>query len=498
MSAEALFEDILGLPQYIGPTGSYTMLVDLRQLLSVWHSPLAPRQEAAQTMGVPTGAMLPGLAVEKEGRNGLDLPPRHISDALVEVFFAKVHRDYPVFHRAPFQTTYESMWARSPEVNPAWLMSLYMVIVLALEVSPDNGARGQRLAAKSRYLSKVKTLFPEVIVGCTLAHVQALMLYCLHLHISRERNACWNIAGSAIRIAVAIGLHRNGSNLKCSPLERELRKRVWWTLYAFEAIECSSLGRPSAVNDSECNAVVPTEGFLDLSDIIPIDYLGFQAELLLLIRDICKNEYKLRDESDEQGRIAQQLLYRLETWEKMLPLHLRLGCSGSPTSHLRSIIMLHIQYRYALVLLSRPFLGTKARGSGAREGPLGNAIDTFSQIGIDSSTVGINLLQGLFDNGCFNSKTAWDVYYMESFSMMLALGRLTCDGGRDARRLALIIESLERGIRILKACDGFSPTMGRFADVTADFSEALVAAAKRSDVAENTPTERYTNITEPV
>lgn len=318
---ERLFEDAPGFPRYIGPLGSYTLLVMLWEVMAVWSAPMAHR-DSAQTMSVSQPLLRIGDGDGDDGGRRVDLPPREVADVLVALFFDKVHCDFPIFHRALFQASYENMWAPpspspphsgprgashhqyhqnplSPDTEPAWLMCLSMVFVLGLEAASSQSSAIRRLvgntarreALKARYLAKTKEVLPDVIAGSMLVHVQALMLYCRYLHITRNRNACWSLTGAAIRVAVAIGLHRNGVHGECSPLERELRRRIWWTLYAFERIECSSLGRTSAIDDAECNVGVPTEGLLDMSDIIPLGYVGAHAELMTILGSICKHQY---------------------------------------------------------------------------------------------------------------------------------------------------------------------------------------------------------------
>ncbi|KAL2208518.1 hypothetical protein CC79DRAFT_1331684 [Sarocladium strictum] len=487
-SIEFLYEDSSGLPQYIGPTGSYTLLVSVREMLSLSHRQVSAHKEAAQTMAksTPKSSTSP-LSRESQKNADPGLPPRHVTDDLVALFFSKVHRDFAVFHQGMFQSSYEKMWSDlerdgEDEGDPALLMSVYMIIVLALEMVPAKGSGHERVTIQERYVEKAEHLLPSVMSGCSLAHVQALMLYCLHLHISRERNACWNIFGAAIRMAVAIGLHRNGRSPTSSSMERELRKRIWWTLFAFECIECSSLGRPSAIHDSECNAVVPAEGFLDMGDIIPIGYLETQVGLLALIRDICKNQYGLHDLSEQHAQFANDILEVLLSFDKNLPSHLRPE-SVSPKSHLRSVVMLHLQYHYALVLLSRPFLVAKLRPEtvpAALAGPmLKKTIEHLSQVGVESAIAGMKLLKELDVQSCFNSMTSWDVYYLESFAMVIALGKMVNDKDGDSVRRDHIVEGIKIGLEVLRACDDFSPTMERFAQVSVRLLEELIQAAPR-------------------
>jgi hypothetical protein len=469
-AAEYLFEDPMGLPRYIGPTGSFTLLMRLREIMALRLTPETAPLEYAQTMG---------QSMQFYGAIGgsVDLPPRVVADALVEVFFSHVNSDYPIFHRAMFQDKYERMWSKNPDFEQSWLMTLYMVFVLGLTASPAESlstvSKTHRASLKEQFFLKAKGLLSDVISGATLGHVQALMLYCLHLHISRERNASWNIAGAAIRIAVAVGLHRNGANTKCTPLERELRKRMWWTLYFFERIECSSLGRPSAIDDTECNVGIPAEGLLDMGDYLPLGYIDAQSRLLKILGQICKEQSGLEELSDKHGDLARSMSRLLDSWHDDLPRHLRLETPCAPT-HRRPIALLHIQYYYTITILTRPFLISKATLKCDRTSHM-PMITYYARKCIESSKASADLLQKLFSSGLFNAKTWWDVFFIESTAMILAMGRVVEDEDLEAD-IGNLLDSLKVCLNILRECGELSPTMQRFAKVTTDFGQALVFA----------------------
>ncbi|KAH8810764.1 fungal-specific transcription factor domain-containing protein [Xylogone sp. PMI_703] len=479
-SIQDLFEDAMGLPRYIGPTGTFTFMCRLKQLGAVRSAPENP-----QTMGV-------SIKLYDVRRKAVDPPPRDVADMLVDSFFKNVHADYPTFHRALFQATYESMWSYLPETEPAWSMVLYMVFILGLEVLSDKFlqtiSKTQKDIMKQQYLSKVKELLPDIISGCTLTHVQALMLYCRYLYIAGERDASWNIAGLAIRVAVAIGLHRNGNNTNCSPLERELRKRVWWNLYAFERIECSALGRASAIDDAECNVGVPIEGLLDMSDSIPLGHTDSQSQLLMILGIICKAQYGLDNLSQRQVDFAAGVFQRLKAWTDDLPYHLKLE-SQPPLSQRRSIILLHIQYHYIVTLLGRRFLEAVVmkRHVGSTSSSI---IFDFANRCIESAKICVVLSQKLFEEGLFNSTTSFDVYFLKSSAMMLALGRCV-DQQELGSSNGEIVKLLKACMLILKQCDEFSPTMRKFANVTKDFSQALVVAAELGERKETSGLEAH-------
>jgi hypothetical protein len=478
---EHLFEDSKGFPRYIGPIGSYTLLVKLWEVMALKCAAMTHSRDNAQTMGQSN--LLLGAS-----ESNINLPPREVADALVDLFFERVHCDFPIFHRALFQEAYEGMWSYHPDTEAAWLMSLSMVFVLGLEAASQSSTRVPGLRNKDelrkQYLSKTQDLLLEVISGSMLSNVQALMLYCRYLHITRNRDACWNITGSAIRVAIAIGLHRNGVHTKCSPLERELRKRIWWTLYAFERMECSSLGRTSAIDDDECNVGIPTEGLLDMGDTTPLGYVDALSELMKILGSICKHQYGLEELSRDQIEFAVMTSNILESWYSRLPSHLRLE-SYSPKSHLRGIYLLHIQYHYTVTLLYRPFLLSLATKPQPPDQRNTTASSPYAKRGVASAKAAVSILDQLFRAGLFNSKTCWDVYFIEAICMILAMGRLADDN--ELKNDDAILKSLSTCVHILRECKEFSPTMQRFAVVTTDFAQALVSDSPPAGSAQEPP-----------
>ena len=436
-------------------------------------TPEMARLEYAQTMG-------PSLLMDAAHKEMPYLPPRHIADALVNVFFSKVNCDYPVFHRVLFEAKYEMMWFHSPDLEPAWLLTLYMILTLGLTASSKKSipsiTQSQKDIMQEQFLSRAKILLPDVIYGATLGHVQALMVYCLYLHISKERNACWNIAGSAIRIAVAIGLHRNGANTKCTPLERELRKRVWWTLYFFERIETSSLGRPSAIDDAECNVAIPSDGLLDMGDVLPLGFLDAQARLLRILGQVCKEQSNLDRLTGKHAELAHALSSKLDQWQHNLPAHLRLDAPSPPT-HQRPILLLHIQFHYIITMLTRPYIIARASSSPSLEA-VSPQIDYYTRKSVKAAISSVELLQRLFEAQLFNAKTWWDVFFIESTSMILALGKMI-DSEDLFKDIGNIVENLKICLEILAQCGELSPTMQRFAKVTTEFAQALVSTKEK-------------------
>lgn len=78
-------------------------------------------------------------------------------------------------------------------------------------------------------------------------------------------NQCWSLFGTAARLALAIGLHRdrNGdASGRFTLLERECRRRTFWNAYCLDNYLSVALGRPRIFHDEDIDQGLP----LDIDD----------------------------------------------------------------------------------------------------------------------------------------------------------------------------------------------------------------------------------------
>ncbi|KAG7143035.1 putative transcriptional regulatory protein C3C7.04 like [Verticillium longisporum] len=318
----SLIRDTSGNEHYIGPSGTLNFLSQLRRLmvssegtpeaqpevvtkftqddtaqaLEADDSPEAPGalDPATQTDGALEGpspasvtsvtsiakdfTRMPTVDLDEMLRG---LPADETLELLVQSYFKNVHDDYPLFHRATFEDEYELYIVQArrrlqflpqSQAQPqnrsnavpdwGWMGCLHMIIVFGSIARPDiPGVDHSHLRRRS--VAAARTLLPQFISKCTLSNVRVLMLLSLFLHNNNERNAAWNLVGTATRIAFALGLHRSDMSSSLRPLDREVRKWVFCTLYSFEQFLASSLGRPSGLQEMDVEIVPPREGFLD-------------------------------------------------------------------------------------------------------------------------------------------------------------------------------------------------------------------------------------------
>jgi transcriptional regulatory protein GAL4 len=75
----------------------------------------------------------------------------------------------------------------------------------------------------------------SVFESGNLTLVQALLLLSNYTQKRNRPNTGWNYLGLAVRTAVSLGLHKDFSTWQITPLQREMRRRVWWGVFIFDS-----------------------------------------------------------------------------------------------------------------------------------------------------------------------------------------------------------------------------------------------------------------------
>lgn len=181
------------------------------------------------------------------------------------------------------------------------------------------------------------THFYQLLHSASLEDLQALCLILQHIRSFRKPGASWFIARLAVSMAVELGLHRSSKKChtpdrKIDYIEVEMRKRVWWCLYAIEVNLCAKLGRPVGIREEDYDIELPeriddeyltSEGFLprpegvegctfdvgiEMFKVIPL-YIEMNASLYAVARP----------NRDKYVDLVEQLEKRLIQWRNQVP-----------------------------------------------------------------------------------------------------------------------------------------------------------------------------------
>lgn len=107
----------------------------------------------------------------------------------------------------------------------------------------------------------------------SLPVIQAFILYLFTLRRYESARYIWCLVGLLVRLAVSIGLHRDGSHIpSISPYEVEIRRRVWWHICCTEV----------RLNDGHVPEMSLSERDFDTREPTNLDDVDISPEMLTM------------------------------------------------------------------------------------------------------------------------------------------------------------------------------------------------------------------------
>ncbi|KAL2870691.1 putative C6 transcription factor [Aspergillus lucknowensis] len=167
-------------------------------------------------------------------------------------YFDSMGYQYPFLHRADFYDHLRRIYAGevpSPEVH----CSYHITIATAMLIGSANDAEPRAIEF---YRASNETL-PIALHSEDLTALRALLSLALYTQFASTGPSVWHVLGTALRLATSLGLHksRQATNL----IDDEMSKRAFWSLYNFDRLIASTLGRPLGIADEDITVSLPRE-----------------------------------------------------------------------------------------------------------------------------------------------------------------------------------------------------------------------------------------------
>ncbi|KAI1102789.1 fungal-specific transcription factor domain-containing protein [Jackrogersella minutella] len=267
-------------PRYLGPSSGIAMTRILmeeakRYTDSKRISDLIPDVRDRRTATAP-GTTFPGTRSQSftipphvsarkksypiiSGVAAQNLPSRGIADRLLEVFYQRAQVFTPTFHEKVLETTFEDVYAGSPDPYQNFVVRLVMATSMQKLDSTYAGLADSYYLAAMRY-------FEDVVRPKDLKTLQCLILIGQYSLLTPTRTAVYYIVGLATRICQQLGFADEktisiGAN---DPLTLDMRRRVRWIISTMELGLAYSMGRPNGFAKS--NDIIDVGFFETVSD----------------------------------------------------------------------------------------------------------------------------------------------------------------------------------------------------------------------------------------
>lgn len=181
------------------------------------------------------------------------LPSRAAAERLLHYYHECIHRHFPVLYWPRFQRTF-AIAVEKPSTHTLpidWVATLYGVLACGALATHESS----RLPEAQDYLTRAISTINFWEDDVTINQAIVAFLASIALVEMNRKSASWIWLGSAIRIVQDLGLHVQGG--QWSPIEGEMRKRIWYSFYVWDRLLALELGKPMLINDDECDTEYP-------------------------------------------------------------------------------------------------------------------------------------------------------------------------------------------------------------------------------------------------
>ncbi|KKY15483.1 putative c6 transcription factor [Phaeomoniella chlamydospora] len=155
-----------------------------------------------------------------------------------------------------------------------------------------------------------------------------------------RRDAAFLYIGVALRMAISLGLHQEVTDPEIDVVEREHRRRVWWSVYNADI----SVNMPSQLPGVESDKYVAT-------------VLSCYTHLSKILGKIMEGVYRKAHNSGPNLMLAvQNIMSELSTWFRKLPQQIQSDYNNLEGPIPRESVSIFLHYHQCINMVARPLM----------------------------------------------------------------------------------------------------------------------------------------------
>ncbi|KAF8432606.1 fungal-specific transcription factor domain-containing protein [Terfezia claveryi] len=370
-----------GLSYFRGETHINTILQEISEIKAFYQQTKDNKAlnaaDHAETFPFAAGARL-----SKEELIEL-IPPKSVTDCVVDNYFVWHDPLFHVIHKPGFFREYDEFWRNPQSADPLWLALLFITMHQSWKLFAFSGngpaeyqSQATEIANEYRHASEAALIVGEFTKKKSYHYNSLRTLYLMCASGSYGPDHTWLLMGWVVRIAMVMGLHRDGEQYGLPPFEIEIRRRLWTSLLCMDYVYSIQIGLPSMIRNMDFDTKVPNnfeddELTEDLKEMptphgferrTDITYLIFKVGLIRTYGEIVAHANAIgpRPSYDEVRKFDAELRNTFAC----LPDHFRLlkPLDGTTTPEATQPILLEFLYHKAIVTLHRPY-ASRARAN---------------------------------------------------------------------------------------------------------------------------------------
>ncbi|KAL2818033.1 fungal-specific transcription factor domain-containing protein [Aspergillus granulosus] len=286
------------------------------------------------------------------------LPPKPVADFLISVCLTHAHDVFFYVDQAQFLANVDQLYTDS--TSPLRLDSGFVCLTLSILALGSQWTELERPSSFPAHLrpnggdpgrifyEEARTLIPDIIDRTSLTSIQAPFILGIYSLPDRALGSAYAYMGLALRKAVALELHQLTDASALSEHEKQIRCRLWWSVYSLERTTAIKLNRPRSIDPDVISTPLPMP-LPSIDGMQKVDNIQQQIAYASLIK-VIDRVAELGTRNSTGIDVLQQ---ELETWRSYLPSNLKVEDVGPKDVTYRAVFHLHLNYLYAWILLGK-------------------------------------------------------------------------------------------------------------------------------------------------
>ncbi|SCU86426.1 LAME_0D06084g1_1 [Lachancea meyersii CBS 8951] len=329
-----------------------------------------------------------GSIQSNEGREiKIILPPKSVALHFIHVTWEQCCVLFRFYHRPSFIASLDKLYETDPHEyshdQMHFLPLCYSVMAVGALFSKSaqkTSGTSPEAAASSpsqfmqdegyKYFVAARNLI-DITNARDLYSIQAILMLFIFLQCSARLSTCYTYIGAAMRNALREGMHRNlnADTKGYNPIETEMRKRLFYTIYKMDVYVNTMLGLPRSVSQRDFDQAFPAEladeyitetglNFDQQGDVLSsAGIANYHTKLIMILDSIVAELYPVKKTNNLISHdVVTQLEIKLRQWLDNLPPELTPGVNDVPAKYERANQLLHLSFLQIQVILYRPFI----------------------------------------------------------------------------------------------------------------------------------------------
>lgn len=254
-----------------------------------------------------------------------ELPPRDRAISLINTYYSRVAWQFDPIRRTRlinefFVPCYENV--QDPPISPHGVALLYAIFGLGMFHTPElNNYASQ--AHHYITLSRASLALDCIFVNTSVTAIDAMLLHVQYLEMSDDPGGAakaWATLGTTLKLAQALGLHREPSMWGLPVDEVSRRRRTMWELVVYDHWLALHVGRPPMISRQHFDVEIPFDE-PDVTDTDPNFHRGKHHFSLVCLWPVLD----LALASGNRGSYSALLKLDKKIRDWTLPIHLRVA-----------------------------------------------------------------------------------------------------------------------------------------------------------------------------